>query len=58
MIRLWFIFIVISVLLHFGITLWRKMTGKERWSLTKTVAYSIIIALLTVAVMTVIVILF
>lgn len=58
MIRLWFIFIIISVLLHFGITAWRKMSGKDRWSLTKTAAYSIIIALLTVAVMTTIVILF
>jgi len=34
------------------------MTGKERWNLTKSVMYSIIVALLAVVAMTVIVILF
>jgi hypothetical protein len=34
------------------------MEGKERWSLTKTAFYSIIVSLLALAVMTVIVILF
>jgi hypothetical protein len=58
MIRLWLVFLVISVLIHFGIVSWRKMTGKERWSLTKTLGYSIIVASLTLLVMVSIVILF
>jgi hypothetical protein len=58
MIRLWLVFAIFAVLAHFGITAWRKMEGKERWTLTKSVTYSIIVALLAVLVMTVIVILF
>jgi hypothetical protein len=37
---------------------WREMTGQERWSLTKTLGYSIIVASLAMAVMVGIVILF
>jgi len=58
MIRLWLAFIVIAALIHFGIQAWRDMTGKDRWSLTKSLGYSIIVALLTLAVMVTIVILF
>ena len=58
MIRLWLVFAIFAVLIHFGITAWRKMEGKERWSLTKSIAYSILVSLLAVLVMTVIVILF
>jgi hypothetical protein len=58
MIRLWLVFAIFAVLIHFGITAWRKMEGKERWTLTKSVTYSIIVALLAVLVMTAIVILF
>jgi hypothetical protein len=58
MIRLWLVFAILAVLIHFGLTAWRKMNGKERWTLTKSVTYSIIVALLAVLVMTVIVILF
>jgi hypothetical protein len=58
MIRLWLVFAILAVLIHFGITTWRKLEGKERWSLTKSVAYSIIVSLLALMVMTVFVILF
>ena len=58
MIRLWFAFAILAVLIHFGITVWRKMERKERWSLTKSLFYSILVALLAVLVMTIIVILF
>ena len=58
MIKLWLAFAVFAALIHFGITAWRKMDGKERWSLTKSLTYSIIVSLLTLAVMSVIVILF
>jgi hypothetical protein len=58
MIRLWLAFIVFAVVIHFGIAIWRKMEQKERWSLTKTAFYSIVVSLLALAVMTGIVILF
>jgi hypothetical protein len=58
MIRFVFVFAILAVLIHFGITVWRKMERKERWSLTKTAFYSIIVSLLALAVMTAIVVLF
>jgi len=58
MIRLWLSFILFAVVIHFSISTWRNMTGKDKWSLTKTAIYSIIVSLLAIAAMTVIVILF
>lgn len=58
MIRLWLVFVILAILIHFGITAVRKMDGKDKWALTKSVTYSIIIALLAVLVMGSIVILF
>ena len=58
MIRLWLAFAIFAVLIHFGISAWRKMEGKEQLALTKSIGYSIIIALLTFLVMATIVILF
>jgi hypothetical protein len=58
MIRLWLAFAILAVIIHFGITAVRKMNGKERWALTESIGYSIIVALLVVLVMTIIVILF
>jgi hypothetical protein len=58
MIRLWSVFAVFALLIHFGITVWRRMERKERWSLTKSLFYSIIVSLLALAVMTAIVVLF
>jgi hypothetical protein len=58
MIRFWLTFVIFAVLIHFGITAWRKMERKERWSLTKTAFYSILVSILSLGVMTTIVILF
>ena len=58
MIRLCLVFAILTVIIHFVITTVREMDGKERWTLTKSITYSIIVALLAVLVMTVIVILF
>ena len=58
MIRLWLVFAILAVLIHLGITAWRNLNGQERWTLTKSVTYSVGVALLAVLVMTVIVILF
>ncbi len=58
MIRLWLAFIILAVLIHFGIQAWQKMTGKDRWTLTKSIFYSIIVSLLALALMVSIVIIF
>jgi hypothetical protein len=58
MIRVWLVFAFLAVLIHFGITAWRNMEGKERWTLTKSATYSIIVALLAVLVMTLFVVIF
>jgi hypothetical protein len=58
MIRLWLTFIVLAVLIHFVITTVRKFDGKERWDLTKSIGYSIIVSMLTLALIVGLVILF
>lgn len=58
MIRVFLAFAILAALIHFGIMGWRSMSGKERWSLTKSLGYSIIVALLAIVVMTFIVVLF
>jgi hypothetical protein len=58
MIRLWLAFAVLAVLIHFGITAWRNMEGKEQWALTKSIGYSILVSLAAVMLMTVFVIAF
>ena len=52
------VFVIFAYLIHFGITAIREFDGKERWALTKSIAYSIIVALLAVLVMMFIVVLF
>jgi hypothetical protein len=58
MIRIIFAFVILAVLIHFGIMSWQKMSGSERWSLTKTAFYSIIVSLLAIVVMMFMVVLF
>jgi hypothetical protein len=58
MIKLWIAFAILTVLIHFGITAWRKMDGKDQLALTKSIGYSILVSLAAVMLMTVLVILF
>jgi len=58
MIRLWLVFAILTVIIHFGITTVREFDGKERWALTKSIGYSILVSLVAVMLMTVFVILF
>ncbi len=58
MIRFVFVFAILAALIHFGIMGWRSMSGKERWTLTKSLGYSIIVSLLAIVVMMFIVVLF
>ena len=58
MIRIVFTFVILAALIHLGITFWQKLNKTERWSLTKTAFYSIMIALLTIVAMMFMVVLF
>jgi hypothetical protein len=58
MIKLWLAFIILAVLIHFGITALRNMNGMEQLALTKSIGYSILVSLAAVMLMTVFVILF
>jgi hypothetical protein len=58
MIKLWLSFAIFAILIHFGITAWRKMEGKEQLALTKSIGYSILVSLVAVMLMTVFVIAF
>jgi len=58
MIKLWLAFIIVAVLIHFGISALRNMNGLEQLALTKSIGYSILVSLAVVMVMTVLVILF
>jgi len=58
MIRLWLAFIILAVLIHFGITAWRNMNGVAKLALTKSIGYSILVSLVAVMVMKVFVIAF
>jgi len=42
-------FLLVFAAFFVGINIVRSMTGKEKWALTKLVAYSIICAVLTTA---------
>jgi hypothetical protein len=58
MIKLWLAFIILAVLIHFGITALRNMNGMEQLALTKSIGYSILVSLAAVMLMTVFVIVF
>lgn len=48
MFRIILAFLFVFGLFYFGIDAVRNMTGKEQWSLTKTILYSIMCAVLTI----------
>ena len=58
MIRIILAFAVVFSCFYFGIEAFRNMTGKERWSLTKTVSYSILCAVLTIVALSLFVVAF
>lgn len=58
MIKVLFAFVLLFAVFYMGITLARKMTGKEALALTKIAGYSILSSLLTLAVLISIVVIF
>lgn len=58
MIRMYIAFFIAFAICYFGIDNYRKLTGKEKWALTKLLAYSIICSVLAMSILTAIVVLF
>jgi hypothetical protein len=58
MIKLVLAFVILAIIIHFGISALRNMNGLEQLALTKSIGYSILVSLAAVMLMTVIVILF
>ena len=58
MIKSLIVFVFLSLLIGLGISAFRHLTGKEKWNLTKVVAYSVFCAILAFVVLTGVVILF
>ena len=58
MIRVILAFLFVFGMFYFGIDAYRHLTGREKWALTKLVAYSLVCAVLTVITLAVIVITF
>lgn len=58
MIRVLFVFLIVFAIFFFGIQLVSKLSGKEKWQLTKIVAYSTMCALLATVSLIAIVVIF
>ena len=58
MIRMVLIFLILFAVFYFGLPAVRNLNGKERWQLTKLIAYSILCAVLTTVTLIAIVIAF
>ena len=58
MVKMIIAFISLFLIFFFGIDIFRKMTGKEKISLTKWLGYSTVCSLLAIVAITLIVLLF
>jgi hypothetical protein len=58
MIRIILAFVIVFLITFFGIKLFTQLSGKEKWILTKLLAYSLICAIITTVFLAFIVVLF
>jgi len=58
MIRIGLFFLIIATLVHLSIEGFCILTGRERWALTKLLAYSIMVSLIAVSLLVAIVVIF
>jgi hypothetical protein len=58
MVKMFGNFFALFLCLYFGIDLFRQFTNRQRWDFVKTASYSALIAVITVAILSIIVILF
>ena len=58
MIKLWLVFLIAFGICYFGIRGYRDLSGKDKWALTKLLAYSTMCALTAIGLLILIVVLF
>jgi hypothetical protein len=58
MIKALITFAAFAILIHFVIVSWRSLSGLDKWALTKTLGYSIIISAIALSVLLSIVVIF
>jgi hypothetical protein len=58
LVRVYLAFLILTALFWFGLSAFRKSTGRAKWQMTRIAAYSILCSALAVIVLTSIVILF
>lgn len=51
-------FVFLFIIFYTGIEIFRKLTGKEKWEIAKTVSYSVAISLAVIVFLVVLVVLF
>ena len=56
--RMILIWLILSVVIGFGIIAWRQLSGKEQWQLTKLVTYATMCSLAAVVLLGIMVVLF
>jgi hypothetical protein len=58
MVRMFLIFLLLTVFIGGGIHVVRQLSGMEKWQLTKLLVYSVVCAMLALGALTVFVLLF
>ena len=58
MIKMFMMWLILSVAIGFGIMAWRQLSGKEQWQLTKLVGYATMCSLVAVVLLGIMVVLF
>jgi hypothetical protein len=58
MIKMIMTFVFLFIIFYTGIEIFRKMTGKEKWEIAKTISYSMAISLFVIVFLTALVVLF
>jgi hypothetical protein len=58
MIKMFTMWLILSVAIGFGIMAWRQLSGKEQWQLTKLVGYATMCSLVAVVLLGIMVVLF
>ncbi len=58
MIKMIMTFVFLFIIFYTGIEIFRKLTGKEKWDIVKTISYSVAISLSVVVFLVGIVVLF
>lgn len=58
MIRMFIIFLITFFLVSGGISVFRAMTGREKWEFTKILAYGIMVSGISILILVTIVVLF